>query len=93
MSPVERLYIAYGSLRRCVTILFLNLGGKIRGLWAHCVLFSLQNISCLNMLRNALTPINADDKALESSAQSVLDCHCDFTNDSSKLRLKFAEKL
>ena len=41
------------------------------------------------MLRNALTPIKADAKTLDSSDQSVLECHCDFTNDSSRLRVKF----
>ena len=72
-----------------VTWLLLNLGEKIRGLWAHCVLFSPQNMLCLNMLRNALTPIKADAKTLDSSDQSVLECHCGFTNDSSRLRVKF----
>jgi hypothetical protein len=43
------------------------------------------------MLRNGLTPIKADDKNLDISAQSVIECHCGFTNDSSKLRLKFAK--
>jgi hypothetical protein len=79
-----------------VTWLSPNLGGKNRGLWAHCVLFSPQNMLCLNMLclnmlRNALTPIKTDAKALNSSAQSVIECHCGFTNDSSKLRLKSAK--
>ena len=46
---------------------------------------------CLNMLRNALTPIKADAKNLDSGAQSVLECHCGFTNDSSRLRVKFEE--
>lgn len=72
-----------------MTWLSPNLGGKNRGLWAHCVLFSPQNTSCLNMLRNGLTPIKADDKNLDISAQSVLECHCGFTNDSSRLRVKF----
>jgi hypothetical protein len=72
-----------------VTWLLLNLGEKIRGLWAHCVLFSPQNTSCLNMLRNGLTPIKAVAKNLDISAQSVLECHCGFTNDSSRLRVKF----
>jgi hypothetical protein len=76
-----------------VTWLSPNLGGKNRGLWAHCVLFSPQNMLCLNMLRNALTPIKTDAKALNSSAQSVIECHCGFTNDSSKLRLKSSKKL
>ena len=74
-----------------MTWLLLNLGEKIRGLWAHCVLFSPQNTSCLNMLRNGLTPIKADDKNFDSGAQSVIECHCGFTNDSSKLRLKSAK--
>jgi hypothetical protein len=43
------------------------------------------------MLRNGLTPIKADDKNLDISAQSVIECHCGFTNDSSKLRLKSAK--
>jgi hypothetical protein len=45
------------------------------------------------MLRNGLTPIKAVAKNLDISAQSVLECHCGFTNDSSKLRLKSAKKL